>query len=235
MIYLFIVATLITLVINLRPAFELPSEADVSRMLSGDLRYRKSLFRLFGSMGLGLLFMGVAAFFAISDVTPSDPTLVFGLLFYYPAYYWVSALGYSEVAAWVLKERFAFDDPKLRPRLFAITRDRAQRVHAIMAVLFSLVLIGKTEISDVWAAVIVGITVLGWMAWIPVNFYYFKSTAKAIELAYPDQFRPGITAVLVGIGFAFHMMLGLFVPFLIIAAPFVLPKILRRDRELAPT
>lgn len=234
MIYLFIIATLVMLIINLRHAFEVSSQADVSRLLSGDLRYRRSLLHLFGSMGLGLLLMGVAAFFAISDVTPSDPKLVLGLLIYYPAYYWVSALGYSEVVAWVLKARFAIDDPKLRPKLFAVTRDRAQRVHAMMAVLFSLLLIGKTEMNGVWAAALVAITAVGWMAWIPVNFYYFKSTAKAVEFTYPEQHRPGMTAVLVGIGFGFHMMLGLFVPFLILAAPFVLPKILRRDRDLAP-
>ena len=232
MISIFLIATVISLAFNMRHAFQKPSESEVQRLVNADLRYRSSIRGLFGSMCIGLGFMAVAAFFAFTGSTGDDKTVALILLIYYPIYYWVTALGYSEILGIVAQKHYGIEDPMLRPKLFAVTRDRAQRVHAITAMVLSLLLISNAGVAGAWTSALNMLVIVGWVAWVPINFSYFKASAMAMELLYPSIPAPGPKATAVAAGFAFHMATSMMAPILIFAAPFLLPKILRRDQEM---
>ncbi len=234
MIYLFIIASFTSLAINLRHGFKMPTETEVAGLLKGDLRYRRSLGSLFGSMLVGLSILALAVFFSFADESQTKGSTVVGMLFYYPAYYWVTALGYSELLGKIFENKFQISDPLLKPRLFAITRNRAQRVQTIMAVLWSLLLIGQSDAAGSWAQLVQIVTIVACLAWVPVNIAYFKAAAKAANWAYPrllDTSAAKVSVVLAGV--IFHLLASMLVPLMILAAPFLLPKILRRDKEIA--
>ena len=210
---------------------QMPTEAEITNLVSGDLRYRRSLLSLLGSMCLSLMILVVAAYFSLTVEGQSEPALVVVLLIYYPAYYWATALGYSEILTSILKNKFSIDDPLLGPKLFALTRSRAQRVHGILAVVLSLAFIGKANAAENLAGVITPLAIIGWLTWIPVNIAYFRATAKGAVWLYPQLLDSrAATATIIIPGVIFHFVVGAAIPLLILLAPFVLPRILRRDQ-----
>ncbi|MFK7956821.1 MAG: hypothetical protein AB8B96_12080 [Lysobacterales bacterium] len=236
MVYVFIIGSLVSLGMNFRLAMQMPTEVEIAQLMAGDLRYRTSIISLFGSMCVSLIILFFAAYFSLAADGQLEPALLVMLLIYYPAYYWVASLGYSEILGIILERKFGIADPLLKPKLFAITRSRAQRVHAIVAVLLSMVFISNADAAERLSPLVSIFAVVGWLAWIPVNIAYFRATDKGASWQYPDALDSGrATVTIIVAGMVFHLMVGMVIPLLILTAPFLLPKILRRDKVIPVT